>query len=86
MISEKTGEAPSTKERLENGFALVQVILEQRLATKIPGLPGALSATLWLASWTSWRPTPSTESSAPVAAPELPHNPRPSPPLASART
>ena len=37
MISETTGEAPSTKERLENGFALVQFILEQRLATEDPG-------------------------------------------------
>ncbi|HSA61907.1 MAG TPA: hypothetical protein VLE03_06675 [Nitrospiraceae bacterium] len=37
MISEKTGEAPSTKERLENGFALVQFILEQREATEDHG-------------------------------------------------
>jgi hypothetical protein len=37
MISERTDEAPSTKERLENGFALVQLILEQRLATEDPG-------------------------------------------------
>jgi len=37
MISEKTGEAPSTKERFENGFALVQVILEQREATEDSG-------------------------------------------------
>lgn len=32
MISEKIFEAPSTKERLETGFALLQSILEQRLA------------------------------------------------------
>ncbi len=37
MISEKTGEAPSTKERLENGFALVQFFLEQREVTEDPG-------------------------------------------------
>jgi hypothetical protein len=37
MISEKTSEAPSTKERLETGFALLQFILEQRLDTEDPG-------------------------------------------------
>ena len=37
MISEKTGEAPSTKERLETGFALLSLILEQREATDDPG-------------------------------------------------
>jgi len=37
MISEKTGEVPSTKERLETGFALLSIVLEQREATEDPG-------------------------------------------------
>lgn len=37
MNFKKTGEASSTKERLETSFALVQFILEQRLDTEDPG-------------------------------------------------